>query len=68
MSFRSGSGCSTLTTSLLSVSLKFQALISQMSQYFFLKKCEMLLQKLLLVFQQKNISVFVHKVVKHLMS
>ena len=32
-------GCSKLTTSLVNVSLKFQTLISQVRQYFLLKKC-----------------------------
>ena len=40
----SGPSCSKLTTSLVNVSLKFQTLISQMHQYFLLKKCEKLLQ------------------------
>ena len=40
----SGPGCSKLTTSLVNVSLKFQMLISNISQYFLLKKCEKLLQ------------------------
>ena len=48
-----GPGCSKLTTSLVNVSLNFQKLISQIYQYFLLKKCE----KLLSFFQQK-ISVF----------
>ena len=39
-----GLGCSKLTTSLVNVSLKFQTLISQVCQYFLLKKCEELLQ------------------------
>ena len=39
-----GPGCSKLTTSLVNVSLKFQTLISQICQYFLLKKCEKLLQ------------------------
>ena len=39
-----GRGCSKLTMSLVNVSLKFQALISENSQYFSLKKCEKLLQ------------------------
>ena len=38
-----GSGCSKLT-SLVNVSLKFQTLISEIGQYFLLKKCEKLLQ------------------------
>ena len=51
-----GPGCSKLTTSLVNVSLKFQTLISQIRQYFLLKKCEKLLQcsaKASLIFQQK---------------
>ena len=40
----SGPGCSELTTSLVNVSLNFQKLISQICQYFLLKKCEKLLQ------------------------
>ena len=39
-----GPGCSKLTTSLVNVSLKFQTLISEICQYFLLKKCEKLLQ------------------------
>ena len=39
----SGSGCSKLTTSLVNDSLNFQKLISQICQYFLLKKCEKLL-------------------------
>ena len=39
-----GAGCSKLTTALVNVSLKFQMLISQIRQYFLLKKCERLLQ------------------------
>ena len=38
-----GPGCSKLTPSLVNVSLKFQALISEIRQYFLLKKCEKLL-------------------------
>ena len=48
---------SKLKTSLVNVSLKFQTLISEIPQYFLLKKCEKLLQKLLSFFQQK-ISVY----------
>ena len=40
----SGPSCSKLTTSLVNVSLKFQTLISEICQYFLLKKCEKLLQ------------------------
>ena len=50
---RSGPSSSKLTTSLVKVSLNFQELISQICQYFLLKKCE----KLLSFFQQK-ISVY----------
>ena len=39
-----GPGCSKLTTLLVNEPLKFQMLISQMGQYFLLKKCEKLLQ------------------------
>ena len=42
----SGPGCSKLTMSLVNMSLKFQTLISQIHQYFLLKK-------LLSFFQQK---------------
>ena len=62
----SGSGCSKLTTSLVNVSLKFQMLISEICQYFLLKKREKL--KASLIFSTKNISVFGYKVVKHLTS
>ena len=40
----SGPGCSKLTTSLVNVWLKFQASVSNICQYFLLKKCEKLLQ------------------------
>ena len=40
----SGPGCPKLTMSLVNVSLKFQTLISQICQYFLLKKFEKLLQ------------------------
>ena len=39
-----GPGCSKLTTLLVNVSLKFQTLISEICQYFLLKKCEKFLQ------------------------
>ena len=39
-----GPGCSKLATLLVNVSLKFQTLISDLHQYFLLKKCEKLLQ------------------------
>ena len=38
-----GTGCSKLTTSFVNVSLKFQKLVSQIRQYFLLKKVEKLL-------------------------
>ena len=66
---QSGPVCSKLTTSLVNVSLNFQKLISQIGQYFLLKKCEELLQCIAtLIFSIKNFSVFGYKVVKHLMS
>ena len=65
----SGPGCSKLTISLVNVSLKFQMLISEICQYFLLKKMEKLLQcKSFSHFFNKNISVFGYKVVKHLTS
>ena len=49
----SGPDCSKLTTSLVNISLKFQTLISQISQYFLLKKkCVML--KASLIFSTKK--------------
>ena len=39
-----GPSCSKLTTSLINEMLKFQTLISQICQFFLLKKCEKLLQ------------------------
>ena len=62
-----GPGCSKLTMLLVNVSLKFQTLICNKSQYFLLKKYEKLLQcKSFSHFLTKNISVFGYKVVKHL--
>ena len=54
-----GPGCSKLTRSLVNETLKFQTLISQICQYFLLKKMReaFALQKLLSFFQQK-ISVY----------
>ena len=46
---QSGPRCTKLTMSLVNVSLKFQTLISEIRQYFLLKKCE----KLLSFFQLK---------------
>ena len=40
----SGPSCSKLMTLLVNISLNFQKLISQIYQYFLLKKCEKLLQ------------------------
>ena len=69
ISYISGPGCSKLTTSLVNETLKFQTLISQICQYFLLKKCEKLLQcKSFSHFFNKNISVFGYKVVRHLTS
>ena len=65
----SGPGCSKLMMSLVNESLKFQMLVSQIRQYFLLKKCEKLLQcKSFSHFTTENISVFGYKVVKHLTS
>ena len=67
--FSPGPGCSILTTSLINVLLKFQTLISQICQYFLLKKCgSFCIAKASLIFSTKNISVFCNKVVKHLTS
>ena len=64
-----GPGCSKLTTSLVNETLKFQTLISQICQYFLLKKCETLLQcKSISHFINKNISVFGYEIIKHLTS
>ena len=61
--------CSKLTMSLVNISLKFQTLISEICQYFLLKKCEKLLHcKSFSHFFNKNISVFGYKIVKHLVS
>ena len=54
----SGPGCSKQTTSLVNMSLKFQTLISQICQYFLLKKCEKLAGQKLLSFFQQKISVY----------
>ena len=42
--WHSGPSCSKLTMSLVNISLNFLKLISQICQYFLLKKCEKLLQ------------------------
>ena len=55
----SGPGCSKLTMSLVKVFLKFQTLISQICQFFLLKKYEKLLQcKSFSHFFNKTISVY----------
>ena len=53
---RTGPGRSKLTTSLVNVSLNFQKLISQICQYFLLKKCEQLLHCCFIKFSKVNIS------------
>ena len=58
-------------TSLVNEMIKFQKLISQICQYFLLKKCKKLLQafavqKLLSFFSNKNTSVLGYEVLKHL--
>ena len=64
-----GPGCSKLTMSLVNVPLNFLKLISQICQYFLLKKCEKLLHcKSFSHFFNKNISGLSYKVVKHLTS
>ena len=50
--YRPGPDCSKLKTSLVNISLKFHMLISEICQYFLLKKCE------LLSFFQLKISVY----------
>ena len=58
-----------LTTYLVNVSLKIKMLISEMCEYFLLKKCEKLLQcKSFSYFSIINISVFDYIAVKHLTS
>ena len=47
---RPGPGCSKLTTSLVNVSLKFQTIVSQIRQYFLLKKCEKLFSRFFFFF------------------
>ena len=57
------------TNDIVNVLLKFQTLISEICQYFLLKKCEKLCSaKASLIFLTKNISVYGYKVVKHLVS
>ena len=54
------------TNDIVNDTLNFQKLISQICQYFLLKKCEKLLHcKCFLIFSTKNFSVFGNKVVKH---
>ena len=65
----SGSSCSKLTTSLVNETLKFQTLISQICQYFLLKKCEKLLQcKSFSHFFNRKYQCIWLRVVKHLTS
>ena len=68
----SGPGCSKLTTSLVNVSLKFQTLISQICQYFFVEKMREAFAVLLLLsfFQQKYLYVelYIHKTLNQLTS
>ena len=59
-----GPGCSKLTMSLVNEMLKFRTLMSQIPQYFLLKKRAKLLHSL--IFSTKNISVIDYEVVKHL--
>ena len=63
----SGISCSKLTTSLVNVPLKFQMLISEIHQYFLLKKGEKL-AKASLIFFNKKMSMLCYKVIKHLTS
>ena len=63
---QSGPSCSKLTTLLVNFSLKFQTLVSEIHQYFLLKKCEN--AKAFLIFSTKNIRVFGYKVIKHVRS
>ena len=58
------------TMSLVNVLLKFQKLISQISQYFLSKKAEKLLhcKSFSNFFNEKNFSVFGYKVIKYLRS
>ena len=64
---RPGLGCSKLKMLLVNVSLKFQTLISDICQFFFVeKKVRSFSAKASLIFSTKNIGVFGYKVVKHL--
>ena len=61
----SGASCSKLVTSLVNETLKFQTLISQICQYFLLKKCESFCSaKASLIVSTKNFSVFDYKLSK----
>ena len=62
--YKSGPGCSKLTMSLVNVSLKFQMLISEIWQYFLLKKCEKLLQQCKSFFHFFNKKISVYLVIK----
>ena len=64
--WKSGPNCSKLTTLLVDVFLKFQMLISNICQYFFVEKnvrsfCS---AKASLIFATKNFSIFSYKVLK----
>ena len=61
--------CSKLRTLLVNIWLKFQTLISEICQYFILKKKSGKQNaKAFLIFSTKNSSVFGDEVVKHLTS
>ena len=62
---KAGPGCSKLTMWLVENVLKFQTLISEISQYFFVEKLE---KQKPLIFSTKNFSVLGYKFVKHLTS
>ena len=70
VSWPPGPDCSKLTMSLANVSLNFQKLISQICQYFLLKKYEKLLhcksKSFSHFFNKKNMSRFGYKVGQHL--
>ena len=59
-----GPGCSKLTTLLVNISFSFQKLISQICQYFLLKKCEK--PKTFSHFINKKFECIGYKVIKHL--
>ena len=53
---------------IVNILLKFQMLTPEICHDFLLKKCEKLLQKLLIFFSTKNINAFGYEVLKHLTS